>query len=45
MGEVDGVRGTWGYVEGGMGKLSQSIAKAAISHGAKVVTSKKMIDS
>ena len=38
MGECNGVRGVWGYVKGGMGKLSQSIANAAVSYGATIRT-------
>lgn len=36
MGECNGVRGVWGYVKGGMGMISQSIASAAKSYGAEV---------
>jgi phytoene dehydrogenase-like protein len=36
MGECNGVRGVWGYMRGGMGKLSQSVADAAKSHGAEI---------
>ena len=38
MGECDGVRGVWGYVRGGMGTVSNSIAAAARRHGADVRT-------
>jgi phytoene dehydrogenase-like protein len=38
MGECNGVRGVWGYVKGGMGMISQSIASAAKSYGAEVRT-------
>jgi phytoene dehydrogenase-like protein len=38
MGQVDGVRGVWGYVRGGMGALSEAIAAAARRHGAEVRT-------
>jgi phytoene dehydrogenase-like protein len=38
MGECDGARGVWGYVEGGMGALSQAIASAAQSFGAEIRT-------
>ena len=31
MGELDGIRGAWGYPEGGMGAVSGAIAKSAIS--------------
>ncbi|XP_054286111.1 pyridine nucleotide-disulfide oxidoreductase domain-containing protein 2-like [Macrosteles quadrilineatus] len=38
MGGVDGVRGAWAYPEGGMGAVSNSIAKAAQCHGAEIYT-------
>lgn len=38
MGELEGVRNAWAYVEGGMGSVSMAIAKAALSHGAAVYT-------
>nr|XP_054766376.1 pyridine nucleotide-disulfide oxidoreductase domain-containing protein 2-like [Lytechinus pictus] len=40
MGEIDGVKGAWGYAEGGMGAVSASIASAARSHGATILTEK-----
>lgn len=36
MGECDGARGVWGYVRGGMGGISQALAAAAQSYGAKI---------
>jgi phytoene dehydrogenase-like protein len=39
MGETDGARGVWGYVKGGMGALSEAIAKAARAAGARILTS------
>jgi phytoene dehydrogenase-like protein len=39
MGEVDGARGVWGYVKGGMGALSDAIAAAARVAGAEIRTS------
>src|SRR4029079_16229860 len=39
MGECNGVRGVWGYVRGGMGTISNSIASAARSYGAEIRTS------
>jgi phytoene dehydrogenase-like protein len=36
MGETDGKRGVWGYVEGGMGGLTLALAKAAGDLGAEV---------
>ncbi|WVZ26671.1 hypothetical protein V8G54_005215 [Vigna mungo] len=38
MGETDGDRGIWSYVEGGMGSVSKAIGNAAIEAGAHVVT-------
>ena len=34
MGELEGRKNAWGYAEGGMGGVSQAIARAAQSHGA-----------
>src|SRR5205823_427547 len=36
MGETNGKRGVWGYVRGGMGGLTQAIAKAATEMGVEV---------
>ncbi|KAF4323224.1 hypothetical protein BBO99_00003046 [Phytophthora kernoviae] len=36
MGEVNGIKGAWGHVKGGMGGVSQSIAKAATEAGAEI---------
>lgn len=38
MGETDGARGVWGYVRGGMGGLSDSVAAAAVDLGVDIVT-------
>jgi phytoene dehydrogenase-like protein len=38
MGEVDGVGGAWGYVEGGMGRISAALAAAAQELGAVLAT-------
>jgi phytoene dehydrogenase-like protein len=38
MGETNGVRGVWGYVRGGMGRLPEAIAAAARAHGAEIRT-------
>ncbi len=38
MGETDGARGVWGYVRGGMGALSESIASSAKDLGVEIVT-------
>ncbi|KAK9284806.1 hypothetical protein L1049_023983 [Liquidambar formosana] len=39
MGETDGDRGIWSYVEGGMGSVSVAISNAAKEAGAHIVTS------
>lgn len=36
MGECNGVRGVWGYMRGGMGGLSNSIAGACRAHGVEI---------
>jgi phytoene dehydrogenase-like protein len=36
MGECNGVRGVWGYMRGGMGSISNSLASAARSYGAEI---------
>lgn len=36
MGEIDGAYRAWGYVRGGMGMVSESIARAARSFGAEI---------
>jgi len=38
MGETHGARGVWAYVEGGMGRLSEAIADAALAAGAQIRT-------
>lgn len=42
MGELEKEKGAWGYVAGGMGGVSQAIAKAARSYGADIFTEKVM---
>lgn len=36
FGEVNGRRGAWGHAIGGMGAITQAIAKAAIGHGVEI---------
>jgi len=36
MGETDGRRGVWGYVRGGMGELTQALARAAREMGVEI---------
>lgn len=38
MGECEGVRGVWGYVQGGMGALTRAIARSAQEFGATILT-------
>jgi phytoene dehydrogenase-like protein len=38
MGECNGVKGVWGYMRGGMGGLSQSIARSCASLGVDIFT-------
>ncbi|HWC10557.1 MAG TPA: NAD(P)/FAD-dependent oxidoreductase, partial [Acidimicrobiales bacterium] len=38
MGTLEGTGGAWGYVEGGMGRVSEALAAAARHAGAAVVT-------
>lgn len=40
MGEVDGIKGAWAYVEGGMGAVSEAIANCARSFGTDIFTNK-----
>lgn len=42
MGEVNGRPGTWAYVRGGMGMISNSLKGCAEAHGAKIVTDAKV---
>ena len=42
MGELEGIRGAWGYPEGGMGAVSGAIAKSALAAGAEIYTSKEV---
>jgi phytoene dehydrogenase-like protein len=38
FGEVNGKKGAWGHVIGGMGAITQAMAKAAAEHGAEIET-------
>nr|XP_048308878.1 pyridine nucleotide-disulfide oxidoreductase domain-containing protein 2 isoform X1 [Myodes glareolus] len=40
MGSLEGMQGAWGYVQGGMGALSDAIASSATAHGASIFTEK-----
>ncbi|XP_064230062.1 pyridine nucleotide-disulfide oxidoreductase domain-containing protein 2 isoform X4 [Aotus nancymaae] len=40
MGGLEGTPGAWGYVQGGMGALSDAIASSATTHGASIFTEK-----
>jgi phytoene dehydrogenase-like protein len=37
LGQIDGLPGAWGYVEGGMGRVSLAIAEAATEAGAVIL--------
>ncbi|KAJ7953004.1 pyridine nucleotide-disulfide oxidoreductase domain-containing protein 2 [Quillaja saponaria] len=43
MGETDGERGIWSYVEGGMGSVSTAIGNAASEAGAHIVTNAEVM--
>ena len=45
MGELDGNKGAWAYVEGGMGSVSMAIARCARSHGAKIFTNMVILET
>ena len=36
MGELEGIKGAWGYVEGGMGTVTQAMARSVASSGASI---------
>jgi phytoene dehydrogenase-like protein len=38
LGNIDGVKGAWGWVRGGMGAISEALARAARHYGAEVRT-------
>jgi len=38
FGEVNGKKGAWGHAIGGMGAITQAMAKAAVEHGAEIET-------
>ena len=42
MGEIQGRRNAWVYPEGGMGAVSASIARAALSYGVDIYTEQVM---
>ncbi|KAJ3610584.1 hypothetical protein NHX12_022676 [Muraenolepis orangiensis] len=42
MGELEKEKGSWGYVEGGMGGVSKALTSSARSHGAAVFTEKEV---
>ena len=41
MGELEGVRGAWGYPRGGMGAVTQAMASAAQEAGVNIITGKR----
>ncbi|HKW43877.1 MAG TPA: NAD(P)/FAD-dependent oxidoreductase [Thermoplasmata archaeon] len=38
LGEIGGLKGAWGWAKGGMGAISDAIARAAVHFGAKIRT-------
>ena len=36
MGEIDGEKGAWAYVKGGMGQVSEAIGSAAALRGVQI---------
>jgi phytoene dehydrogenase-like protein len=44
LGNVDGHRGAWGYVEGGMGSVAGALAASAQAHGAEILTSAEVAE-
>lgn len=43
IGEAGGFRGGWGFVRGGMGRLSEILAQAATVHGAEIRTDSEVV--
>ena len=43
MAEVAGIKGSWGYPEGGMGGVTQAMARAATKAGAHLFTNKVLV--
>jgi len=39
MGDSDGKEGVWAYIQGGMGKITQSLKQSAIDFGTEIITS------
>jgi phytoene dehydrogenase-like protein len=44
LGSLEGRPGAWGYVEGGMGRISMALAEAATEVGASVVLDAEVVD-
>ena len=42
MGEAAGRKGVWAYIEGGMGKVTQTIAESGIDHGMEIMCDSKV---
>ena len=38
LGKILGVRGAWGYVRGGMGRITQALAESLTAHGGEIRT-------
>jgi phytoene dehydrogenase-like protein len=43
FGEVNGKRGTWGHALGGMGAISEAMAKEAFARGAEITTGAEVV--
>ncbi|MEM0173050.1 MAG: NAD(P)/FAD-dependent oxidoreductase [Sulfolobaceae archaeon] len=44
IGEVNGIKGAWGYVEGGMGGVTQAMLRAAMNLGVKIFTNSEVLE-
>lgn len=44
LGKLDGHRGAWGYVRGGMGAVAQALARSAEAAGAEIFTGAEVVE-
>ena len=44
MGSIEGQQGAWAYPEGGMGGVSNAMAKSAIARGASIFTEQVILE-
>ena len=42
LGELNGKSGIWGYAIGGMGAITQAMARVAVKHGARIDVGSKI---